>query len=241
MPGLGTIVNTVAIIVSGVIGLYFGKLFKKDFEDILIKACGISVIFIGIAGALEKMLSVSNGALVTSKSMFIVLSLVIGGFLGELINIEGLFTKFGDFLKRKTNSEKDKDFIDAFITTSLTVTFGAMSIIGAINDGLYHDYSVLYTKTVLDVIVVATLSSSLGKGCIFSAIPTLLFQGLITLLSVFIQPIMTPDVISNFSMIGSILLFGVGVNLVFGKKIKVANYLPALIVAVILTLLPLGL
>ena len=152
--------------------------------------------------------------------------------MGELIGIEKGFEYFGEWLKVKTGNSGDAGFVNAFVTTSLTVCIGAMAIVGAIQDGILGDYSTLAVKAVLDLIIVAVMTSSMGKGCVFSAIPVFLFEGAITLLARLVSPIMTDMAIAYLSLIGSILIFCVGVNLVWGKKLRVANMLPAVLLAI---------
>ena len=238
MIGLGTIINSVSIIVGGIIGHFAGRLFKEEQQDALTKVCGISVLFIAIAGAMEGMLTVEGGAVNSGKSMLVVLCLAVGTVIGELLRIETGFERFGEWLKQKTGNAKDGNFVNAFVTASLTVCIGAMAIVGAVQDGILGDYSTLAVKSVLDFIIVAVMTSSMGKGCIFSVIPVCLFQGTITLLARLIAPIMTEPAIAYLSLIGSILIFCVGVNLVWGKKVRVANMLPAVVLAVIAAYLP---
>lgn len=128
--------------------------------------------------------------------------------------------------------------MNAFVTASLTVSIGAMAIVGAIQDGLLGDYSTLAVKSVLDFIIVAVMTSSLGKGAIFSAIPVFVFEGAITLLARLVSPIMTPTAVAYLSLIGSTLIFCIGINLVWGKKLKVANMLPAVLLAILAAYLP---
>lgn len=161
--------------------------------------------------------------------------------IGESINIEGWFERFGEWLKIKTGNAKDKDFVNGFVTASLTVCIGAMAIVGAIQDGILGDYSILAIKTILDLIIIMVMTCSMGKGCAFSAIPVFVFEGGITLLSRFIKPVMTEAALFNLSLIGSILIFCVGLNLVWGKKVRVANLLPAVVLAVIVAFLPVNL
>lgn len=118
------------------------------------------------------------------------------------------------------------------MTASLTVAVDAMSIVGAIQDGIAGDWSTLALKGAIDALLICTMTASMGRGCIFSAIPVLVFQGTITLLARLLQPIMTAAAVGNLSTVGSILIFCVGVNLIWGTKFRVANMLPALIVAV---------
>ena len=232
MVGLGTIINTLAILAGGILGMVFGRFFKESVQDALCKTCGVCTLFLGIAGALEGMLTVDGNGVVSGGTMLIIGCLALGSLAGELLDLEGAFERFGQWLKLKTGNAKDKGFVDAFVTASLTVCIGAMAIVGSIQDGILGDYSILAAKAVLDLIIILVMTCSMGKGCIFSAIPVAVFQGSITALAGLIRPLMTEAALGNLSMIGSILIFCVGVNLVWGKKLKVANMLPAVIFAV---------
>ncbi len=238
MTGLGTIINSAAIVAGGLIGHFSGKLFKEAQQDSLTKTCGVSVMFIATAGAMQGMLSVEGGKILGGKSMLVVLALALGTILGELCKIERGFERFGEWLKKKTGNSGDSQFVNAFVTASLTVCIGAMAIVGAIQDGIKGDFSTLAVKSVLDLIIIAVMTSSLGKGCVFSAIPVFVFEGLITLLARLISPLMTELAIVYLSLVGSILIFCVGVNLVWGKKFRVANMLPSVVFAVIAAYLP---
>lgn len=238
MPGMGTIINVAAIIIGGFFGRLFGKNLSEKLQDTLCKSCGICVLFIGIAGALEGMLTVTENSVTAGGTMLIIACLALGALIGEAINIEDRFEAFGEWLKIKSGSAKDKKFVEGFVTASLTVCIGAMAIVGAIQDGILGDYSVLVTKAILDLIIIMVMSCTWGKGCAFSAIPVAILQGSVTALATFIKPIMTPEALSNLSMIGSILIFCVGLNLVWGKKIRVANLLPAIVLAVAAAFLP---
>lgn len=238
MIGLGTIINVVLIILGGVLGHFFGKLLKPGIQDSLPKTCGVSVLFIGIGGALEGMLSAEGGIITSGRGVFIVVIMLLGSLIGEFLDIEGAFERFGEWLKRKTGNSKDSKFVDGFITASFTVCIGAMAIVGSIEDGINGDYTILLTKSILDLIIIVVMTSSMGKGPVFSFIPVAVLQGSVTLLSRIIEPILTDSAMANLSMIGSILIFCVGINLVWGKKVKVANMLPAVIFAVIFAFLP---
>ena len=238
MIGLGTIINVAGIVAAGIIGHFFGRFFKPAQQEALTKCCGISVIFIAIAGAMEVMLNVENGVISSGKSMLVVLCLTIGTLIGEFVGIEDGFERFGEWLKRKTGNSSDGRFVEAFMTASLTVSIGAMAIVGAIQDGLLGDYTTLAVKTVLDFIVIIMLTSSMGKGAVFSAIPVFVIEGGFTLLSKLIAPVMTETATAYLSLIGSILIFCIGVNLVWGKKIRAANMLPALVLGVAAAFIP---
>ena len=176
MTGLGTIINSAAILAGGVVGYFTGKLFRQEQQNALTITCGISVLFIAIAGAMQGMLNIDGNRLVSGKSMLIVLCLALGTLAGEIIGIEKAFESFGEWLKKKSGNSGDKEFVNAFVTASLTVCIGAMAIVGSIQDGISGDYSTLAVKAVLDFIIIAVMTSSLGQGCVFSAIPVFLFE-----------------------------------------------------------------
>ena len=234
MIGLGTIINVVAIIIGGLMGMFLGRSVKVRYQDILMSSVGVCVMMLGIGGAMEKMLSVSmeNGTLSSGGSMMMIITMALGALVGEWMNIEKKMEHFGVWLKKKTGSSGDHAFVDAFVTCSLTVCIGAMAIVGSIKDGIYGDYSILAAKAILDLIIVFVMTVSMGKGCVFSAIPVGIFQGVVTFLATLIQPLMTEMALANLSLVGSIMIFCVGLNLVFGKKVKVANFLPAIVFAV---------
>ncbi len=239
MIGLGTIINTGAIVAGGLCGALFGRFLSDSAQDTLTKVCGVSTLFIAITGALEEMLAVEGSRIASSGAMLIIGCLAIGAVIGELLDIENAFERLGEWLKIKSGNAKDKGFVNAFVTASLTVCIGAMAIVGSIQDGLTGDYSVLATKAVLDLIIIMVMSCSLGRGAVFSAIPVAVLQGSITALAGLLRPLMTEAALSNLSLVGNVLIFCVGINLVWGKKIKVANLLPAIVVAVIAAFLPL--
>ena len=238
MYGLGTIINTAAIVAGGVGGTLFGRFLKENVQDTLTKCCGVSTLFIAVTGALEQMLTVENGAVVSHGAMLVIGCLTIGAVIGELLNLEGAFERFGEWLKQKTGNAKDKRFVDAFVTASLTVCIGAMAIVGSIEDGITGDYSILATKSVLDFIIIMVMSCSMGRGAVFSAIPVAILQGSITALAGLLRPVMTAAALGNLSMVGNVLIFCVGINLVWGKKVRVANLLPAIVIAVAAAFLP---
>lgn len=231
MIGLGTIINVGAILIGGLMGLFLGRSVKVRYQDILMISVGVCVMMLGIGGTMEEMLSIQDGRIVSGDSMMII-TMALGALTGEWMDIEGKMEKFGIWLKKKTGSSGDNSFVDAFVTTSLTVCIGAMAVVGSIKDGIYGDYSILAAKAILDLIIVFVMTVSMGKGCVFSAIPVGIFQGVVTLLARLIEPLMTEAALSNLSLVGSIMIFCVGLNLVWGKKVKVANFLPAIVFAV---------
>ncbi|MCD8357378.1 MAG: DUF554 domain-containing protein [Clostridia bacterium] len=233
MIGLGTIINVGLIIAGGLIGLLFGKRLTEQYQDTLLKSQGLCLLFVGIGGAMEQMLTITEDGLSSGGTIMIVVCFALGSLIGEAAKIELRIEQFGEWIKAKTGNSNDNQFVNAFVMTSLTVCIGAMAVVGSIQDGISGDYSTLALKGVIDLILVCTMTASMGKGSIFSAIPVGLFQGCITILASFLQPIMTDAALANLSLTGSMLIFCVGVNLVWGKKFKPANMLPTIVLAVI--------
>lgn len=233
MFALGTIINTIAIALAGFLGSWFGHLLKDRHQSGLFLACGLAVLFLGISGSLEGLLTVVDGQITSQNSMLLVISLALGTLAGEVLHIEGWFERLGIWLREKSGNSQDSQFLDAFLTASLTVCIGAMAVLGAIQDGLTGDYHLLAVKSILDFVIILIMTSSLGKGAGFSAVPVFLFQGSITLLARLIEPLMTAQALANLSFIGSALIFCVGVNIIWDKKIRVANMLPAILLAVL--------
>lgn len=238
MRGLGTVINALAILAGGILGILGRRFLKERYQDTIIKATGFSVVFLGAAGTLSKMLTVSaDGSLAVNGSMVMILSLALGALLGEIIDLDAQFERFGDWLKHKTGSDGDNQFTNGFVAASLTVSIGAMAVIGSIQDGIYGDHSTLVAKAILDFIIVLIMASSMGKGCVFSFIPVAVLQGSMTALAAVLSGFMTDAVLASISLVGNILIFCVGINLVWPKTIKVANLLPSLLIAVAMTLI----
>ena len=237
MSFLGTIVNSLAIVLGGLGGILGRKLLRERHQETILKATGFAVLFLGLAGALSGLLTVEDGSLSAGDTMNMILSLAFGALLGEILNLDALFERFGAWLKHKTGSDGDRRFTEGFVTASLTVSIGAMGIMGSIQDGIAGDHSILFAKAVLDFFIVMIMASSLGKGCVFSFLPVAVLQGSMTLLASALAPCLTEAILKNLSLVGSILIFCVGVNLVWPKTIRVANLLPALAVTVLLTLM----
>ena len=237
MRGMGTIANVLAIIIGGSLGLFCKNLLKDRYQETIMKATGIATMFLALSGTLSKMFVIQQEGIQTTGSMNVILSLVIGALIGEMIDIDYLFEKFGNWLKLKTKSQGDHQFVNAFVTASLTVCIGAMAIMGAIQDGIYANPSILFAKAVLDFVIILVMSSSMGKGCLFAFIPVVFLQGTLTALSVGLAPFMTTSLLNHLDMVGNILIFCVGINLIWPRTIRVANLLPALVVAVVLSFL----
>lgn len=238
MIGLGTIVNVSAIVFGGLIGLVFRKAIKERCQETIIKTLGFACMMMALGTVMAKMLVVTDTGIQTKGVMMMVISLALGAFFGEIIDLDSKFETFGAWLKVKSGNQGDTRFIDAFVTASLTVCVGAMAIIGSIQDGIEGDHNTLFTKAILDFIIIIMMTASMGKGCIFSAISVGVFQGFFTVCARLIAPIMTTAALDNISLVGNVLILCVGVNLVWPKTIRVANVLPALVFAVIAAFIP---
>ena len=197
-------------------------------------ACAVAVIFLGLTGTVKEMLQIgADGGVTLVGTNCMLASLIGGAVIGEAIDLEDRMERFGHWLQPKTGSGGDTRFVEGFVTASLTVCIGAMAVIGSINDRLLSDPSVLFAKTVIDAVIVMIMTSALGKGCIFSAISVGIFQGIIFLLAGFLEPIMTPAALKSLSAVGNILIFCVGTNLFGLPHVRIANLLPALVIAVV--------
>ena len=236
MIGLGTIANTVAVILGGALGLLLKNGIVKRFEKILMQALGLATIFIGISSVLKHMLVVENGGISTQGTMLLIFSLVIGCLLGEWMDIESKMEIIGLKLKAIAKVKNDNRFIDGFVTTSLIICVGAMAIVGAMQDGLTGDSSMLIAKSLLDFVLVAVLTAAYGIGAAFSAIPIFVYQGAITLIAALFGSVISDVLIAELSFVGNALVFCVGVNLVREKTFRVANMLPALLIPMLVEL-----
>ncbi|MBR3345975.1 MAG: DUF554 domain-containing protein, partial [Solobacterium sp.] len=161
----------------------------------------------------------------------------VGALIGEWIDLEAGLERFGSWLKQKTGSASDANFTDAFLTASLTVSIGAMAIVGSIEDGIHGNPSILISKAILDFMIILLMSASMGKGCVFSFVPVGILQGSVTLLAIGLRGIFTEPALAGLSLTGNVIISLIGVNLLFGKTIKTANLLPALVLSILLTFL----
>lgn len=235
MPGIGTIVNVIAVIIGSTIGILAKKGLSEQMQESIMKTLGIATMMIGIGSTMQEMLVIGDdGKLSTNGVMLMIISLVIGVIIGELLKIEDRLESIGDKMKKwKVFSTGDSRFTEGFVTATLVVCVGAMAIVGSLRDGLQNDPSLLFSKSILDFISTMIFASTLGVGVLCSVIPMGIYQGGITALSGVIESYLTDEIISGMSLAGSVMIFAVGINLFFGKKIKVGNMLPGLMIPVI--------
>jgi len=231
--GLGTIVNVLAIVLGGLLGLFFRGGMREGPQKVVIQALGLCTMFIGASGAVAGLLRAEGGALTsvpTRETLGMIFSLALGSLIGSLLDLDGRLERLGIWLKERASRGEDDQFVQGFVIASLTVCIGAMAIVGSIQDGLAHDPSTLITKSILDFMIVLIFASTYGKGAIFSALPVGVLQGSVTLCAGLLAPVFSAAVVAELSFLGSILIFCVGVNLAFGSRFRVADMLPALVV-----------
>jgi len=218
---LGTIVNSISIIIGSLIGLFFHKSIKSNYSDIMLKAVSLSVILIGMSNALK-----------TENLMIVIFSMVIGSVMGEFLKIEGNLNKLGEFLESKFASS-GSNISKGFVTSSLVYCVGSMAIIGALESGLSGNHQTLFAKSTLDGISAIVFSSSMGIGVMLSSVSVFLYQGAITLLSSLLKDVLITSVVTEMSATGGLLILALGFNMLEFKNIKVGNMLPAIFMPLI--------
>lgn len=222
MPGL--IANVLAVIIGAFLGLFIKNGLSVRFKSMVTNAIGLSCLFIGAAGAFRGLLG--DG----SHPVLFIISLVLGGLLGEFIDLDARLNGFGLIVEQKLGKE---GFAKGFVTSSLLFNVGSMAIIGSLEAGLMGSYNTLFAKSTLDGVTAVVLAASYGFGVIFSAATVFLYQGSLILLAQFVQPFMSDDAVRELSIVGGILIFAIGIDMLGIKKLKVANFLPALFVPVV--------
>lgn len=234
---LGTIVNAAAIIIGGVFGTFFKKGIKAEMMDSILKAEGVALLVIALNGVITNMITVGeDGKLSDNGGIILLISLVLGVLFGELLRIDDRLNDFGKWIEKKVGSD---GFSGGFISASIIFCVGSMAVLGSINDGLYGDSSVLFVKSLLDFITAVVLASTMGIGVVFSFVPVFLYQGIITMFASYIKPFIenSPDMMSQFSMVGYGIILCIAINFIFGQKIKTANLLPAMLIPVVYNVL----
>ncbi|MBP3911981.1 MAG: DUF554 domain-containing protein, partial [Niameybacter sp.] len=210
------------VLIGGFVGLFLKKGISKRFSDLIMNAIALVTMVIGITFATA-----------SENMLVVIISLVVGALMGEGINIDKKLNQLGGLIKSKVKSESG-NVGEGFVTATLLFCVGSMAIMGSLDSGLRGDHTVLYTKAIMDGISALIFASSMGIGVLLSAVPILLYQGSITLLSSFIQPYLTQSMMTEMNAVGGILLIGLGISILGIKEIKVSNLLPALVIPVIL-------
>jgi uncharacterized membrane protein YqgA involved in biofilm formation len=219
---LGTYVNVVAVVVGSLIGLVLHQRFPEKLKRIGFQAIGLCVLVLGTSMALK-----------TDKFLILIFSLLIGAITGEALGLDRHIERFGEWLKARIGSTNDQ-FSEGLVSAFLLYCMGAMTVIGAIEDGLNNDPSILYAKSLMDGCASIALASTFGLGVLISAIPLFLYQGGITLAAASAKSFFTEPLITELSAVGGVILMGLGIQLLDLKEIRVVNFLPALLVVIIL-------
>lgn len=230
---MGTLINAGWIIMGGLIGLLLRRWMHERYQESVIRALGICVLFTGIHGALSEINQLSAAGHETGATLVPVVSLAVGTLFGEWLRLDVRMQQLGNWMKNKTGHVAEVRFTEAFVTTSMTVSVGAMAVLGALRDGLTGDYSILLLKGVMDFTFVLIMTASMGRGAIFSVLPVVLIQGFFTLAAHPLRPVMTPVALSFIGLTGSMLIFCIGVNMIWPNKLKPIVMLPAVIPAAV--------
>ncbi len=218
---IGTLINCLAIILGSAVGLLLRRGMKESISKTVMQGVGLSVILIGVTGAIK-----------TSNTLLVILSMVIGGVIGAWINIDERMNQLGDWAQKKLTRDDSENntFAQGFVTASLVYCVGAMAVVGALDSGIRGDHTTLIAKAALDGVTAIVFTSSLGIGVMLSAVPVFIYQGAIALLGNAIAPLLSDIVVTEMSAVGGLLIMAIGINMALDKDIKVANLLPAILI-----------
>ena len=218
---IGTLINAVAIVIGSLVGLFLRKGIKEEMSKSIMQGLGLCVMIIGL-----------QGAIATENILLMIVSVALGGFIGNTLNIDKQMQKLGSYAQRKLSrgENNNNNFAQGFVTASLVFCIGAMAVVGALDSGIRNDHSTLIVKSLLDGIAAIVFASTFGIGVMLSAIPVLIYQGSIALLGVVIAPYLSEVLIKEISAIGGLLILAIGLNMALDKDIKVANFLPSILI-----------
>jgi uncharacterized membrane protein YqgA involved in biofilm formation len=218
---LGTIVNSLAIVIGGIIGIIFKNVIPDKLSESLLKATGLAVVTVGI-----------RLSLAGENLTLLIISVIAGTLIGELLDIEGRLDRLGQAVEGKIKN-KDSNITAVFVSCTLVYCVGSMSIMGAIQSGLTGTHEILFSKALIDGIISISMAVSMGVGVIFSSISVFLYQGLLTILAQFVQSLLSPEVISEMTAVGGTVIMAIGLNFLEIKRVKVGNMLPAIFLPVL--------
>jgi uncharacterized protein len=222
---LGTIVNGICIIIGTLLGVFLHRI-PENMKGTVMKAIGLAVVVLGLQMGLK-----------SENFLIVIISLALGAAWGEWMNLEDKLNAVGTWLEKKIGSKKETSISQGFVTATLIFVIGAMAVIGALDSGIRGDHDVLYTKSIIDGFTSLILTTTLGIGVMFSAIPVVLYQGLIALFATQIHQWVPQQLMDTYivemTATGGIMIFAIGLNLIGITKIRVANLLPGIIVVAI--------
>ena len=217
---LGSILNALSVIIGSIIGIYFGSFLSQNIRKAVFRIIGLFTLVLGIQMSLK-----------TNQFLILLISLITGTIIGESLSIEKGIESLSNKLKIKLQSE-NKLFSEGLITAFLLYCIGSMTFIGSIEEGIHQNRTLMYTKSLMDGITSILLASSFGTGVLFSAIPLLIFQSSLTLGAFYFESYLYPELITEISAVGGIIIIGIGLNILEITKIKVSNMLPALLLII---------
>lgn len=227
---LGVIVNSIAIIAGGIVGLIINKGIPERLNKTIMDGIALVVMYMGISGALKG-----------DNALYVIISICVVGFIGELIDLDKLLNKLGEYIDEKLTKKNKEDKYNeknslsrGFVSASLLYCVGAMAVVGAIQSGLSSDYSTLFAKSILDGVSSIFFAASLGMGVILSSVAVFLYEGIIALGAGGISSILSDIVVTYMTCVGSLLIFALGLNMLNISNIKVANLLPSMFIPIIL-------
>jgi hypothetical protein len=221
---IATIINAVLILLGGFIGMIFKNRIPQRFTQVLTSGLALAVMCIGISSAVK-----------TDDTLCMIICLVVGTVIGELLRIEDHLDSLGSWIQRHVEKDKENStFTQGFVTTSLIFCIGSMAVMGSIEAGINHDYSIILSKGVIDGVTNISFAATLGVGTLFSALAVLLYQGILTLLAGFVGPYLSAAVVTEMSAVGGLLILGIGFNMLFPERhIRVGNMLPAIFLPIL--------
>ncbi len=222
---LGTIVNTIAVIIGAAIGMLLKKGIPQKLSDTMMKGLGLCTLFLGISGSLEG-----------KNSMILIISMVVGALIGEGLDLDARLNALGKWLENKFKSKDGQkvSLAEGFVSASLLFCVGAMTIVGSLQSGLQGNHEMLFNKSVLDFVAAIIFASTMGVGVMLSAVFVLVYQGAITLAAQWVAPFLTETIISEMTCVGSVIIMGLALNMLGITKLKVMNYLPAIFIPILL-------
>ena len=228
MPGIGTLVNTVAILLGGIVGLLLKKGIPERFHNAVFTAAGMSVLIMGLSGVITGSITAAqDGTLTSAYTLTLLFSMILGAAVGEWLNIDGFFERTGEKMKQLVSKDDASSVGVGFATASILMCAGAMAILGSIEDGVSHAPQTLYMKAVLDGIGSIMFTALYGWGVLLSAGSVFVYQGVLTILAVVAAPLLSPAVVTQMSFVGSALLMMLAFNMLGMQRFKVANFIPA--------------
>lgn len=222
---LGTIVNTIAVIIGAVIGMFLKKGIPQRLSDTMMKGLGLCTLFLGISGSLDG-----------QNSLILIISIVVGALIGEGIDLDAKLNQLGNWLENRFKSKDGSkvSVAEGFVSASLLFCVGAMTIVGSLQSGLQGNHEMLFNKSMLDFVAAIIFASTMGVGVMLSAAFVFVYQGAITLLAQWVAPVLSDVVIAEMNCAGSVIIIGIALNLLEITKLKVMNYVPAIFIPIIL-------